>query len=168
MVDIHGVTEAEIQRFWNNISRDSRTGCWPWRAGRFKNGYGAFAYTGHRPGKAHRFSYLLHHGEIPEGALVMHTCDNRICVNPSHLKLGTAGDNARDSVTKGRWMSPARKAWLEKCPNLLERQKPGPPKPLPIGKKYGEIGIPEPGDGYDMGIFVILERPSTSPIAPGA
>ena len=158
MAEVYGITKAEIQRFWQNLTRDSRTGCWPWQAGKFHKGYGAFAYAGHRPGYAHRFSYLLHHGEIPEGALVLHRCDNPPCVNPAHLRLGTARDNTRDSVAKGRWMSPARKAWLDRCTNLHANQQPGPPKPLPVGKKHGEIGIPEPGDGYDMGIFVILNR----------
>ncbi len=106
--------DPQIERFWDKVDVRSLAECWLWTAGKFAKGYGAFAYAGHRPGYAHRFSYLLHHGDIPEGALVMHSCDTPACVNPTHLRLGTAGDNARDSVSKGRWMTPARVAGLER------------------------------------------------------
>lgn len=104
------MTDEEIERFWGYV--DKGGDCWLWTAGCFKRGYGAFAYEGKRPGYAHRFSYELHHGPIPEGKLVMHKCDNRKCVNPEHLKAGTQRDNIRDSMAKDRWMSDARKKHL--------------------------------------------------------
>lgn len=76
-------------------------GCWIWTAGRNTNGYGQF-YDGHRRWIASRFAWGIYHGDIPKGLLVCHRCDNPLCVNPAHLFLGTAKDNADDCVKKGR------------------------------------------------------------------
>lgn len=69
--------------------------CWLWTAGCFQSGYGAFN-TGDKVMTSYRYSYELHKGKIPDGKLVRHTCDNRKCVNPDHLILGTITDNMRD------------------------------------------------------------------------
>lgn len=89
-------------RFWNKVQRT--TGCWLWRGTITPGGYG----TIHREGRgssrvqAHIVSWELHKGAVPAGRFVLHRCDERRCVNPEHLFLGTHEDNMRDMVEKGR------------------------------------------------------------------
>lgn len=86
-------------RFYNKISKQS-SGCWLWLAAKSRIGYGAFQALGES--KAHRVSFKLFNGEIPEGMSVLHKCDVRNCVNPEHLFLGTQKDNMQDCARKGR------------------------------------------------------------------
>jgi hypothetical protein len=86
-------------RFWSKVRKSD--GCWLWGASIKTTGYGQF-FRGPRIEKAHRVSYELTHGPIPEGLYVLHRCDVRACVRPDHLFLGTISDNSRDMIYKGR------------------------------------------------------------------
>lgn len=89
-----------IERF-NAKTRLAANDCIEWTAGKQNKGYGNFGFEG-RTQRAHRVAYRLFVGPIPEGLCVLHTCDNRACVNPDHLWIGTQGDNIRDCCEKGR------------------------------------------------------------------
>ena len=79
----------------------SESGCWEWVGSKLKDGYGHFHVN--RVGiPAHRYSYKFYKGEIPDGCVIRHTCDNPSCVNPDHLQVGTQKENYDDSKMKGR------------------------------------------------------------------
>ena len=88
-----------MDRFWKKV--DKAFGCWLWTGSVHKSGYGQFRYMG-KTQPAHRVSYELFVGPIPEGLDVLHSCDERRCVNPAHLRPGTDLDNSRDKVERGR------------------------------------------------------------------
>jgi len=92
--------------FWSRVAKREPDECWEWTGARMEVGYGAYRLPKERGGKletAHREAWRLTHPDQPIGdLLVLHSCDNRPCVNPAHLWLGTHKDNTRDMFAKGR------------------------------------------------------------------
>jgi hypothetical protein len=87
-------------RFWSKVDIKSADECWEWLSSKTSFGHGRF--ISENDITAHRFSWILFNGAIPDGLCVCHTCDNPGCVNPNHLWVGTKTDNNRDMTAKGR------------------------------------------------------------------
>ena len=97
------MTEREANHFWKKVDLAKSNECWAWQGATYWDGYGKFYVGSHgRKERAHRLSYELFNGPIPDGIQVLHHCDNPPCVNPWHLFTGTHSDNMKDCASKGR------------------------------------------------------------------
>ncbi len=130
------------KRFWNKVNISDPDQCWEWQGGRQTKGYGAFAYSPKRSVTAHRVAWALKNqqGRLPSPKkVVMHSCDNKLCVNPNHLSLGTIKENNRQALERG--LTPSietivgipilkercRHGHLRTVENTVFRQKKGKP-----------------------------------------
>lgn len=141
------------ERFWSYVDRRGPDECWPWKGYCAKSGgHGRFLEV-RRQTTAHRVSWEIHRGIIPEGMHVLHSCDSPSCVNPAHLFLGTQADNNRDMAAKGRQAkgtvlsrpgecNPNAKLTREIVQQIRAEYRPrAPGRGLPaLAKKYG-VGI---------------------------
>lgn len=98
------IEEKHKSRFWDKVVKGPN--CWEWiGAYRAKDNYGVFT-IGYKSYSAPRLSYEISVGKIPDGLNILHSCDNRRCVNPSHLRPGTQRENLRDCISRGRHIPP--------------------------------------------------------------
>lgn len=91
-----------MKRFWSKVAKgEGREACWLWTAAKGRGGYGVFQLDG-KAQRAHRVAYVLAGKKLPKRKILLHKCDVRACVRPSHLRPGTQLDNVRDCIEKGR------------------------------------------------------------------
>mgnify|MGYP000998694190 FL=1 len=150
---IHGrvlvvLSEPTIARFWTKVDVREPGECWPWTAAVRSRTcqYGVLKVDG-TVRLAHRLSFEIAYGEVPDGLFVCHTCDTPRCVNPAHLFAGSAQDNAVDAVQKGR-MNPLTGRVQSGAANLnarltdavvvaIRRDREAGMKLVPLAAKYG-------------------------------
>jgi hypothetical protein len=113
----------EAERFWSKCVPEPNTGCWLWTAAvHARCGYGWVNFRG-KPMYTHRAAYLLTHGSIPSGAHILHSCDQKLCVNPAHLRAGTNAENVADARARGLAKDPPHYTgeahWTRRHPDLV-------------------------------------------------
>lgn len=95
--------------FWKKVNKNAPNGCWEYNNERCGKMHAPVTFKGVHT-HAHRISWELHHGKIPKGKFILHNCDNGICVNPAHLRIGTQKENMHDMFSRGRgYKFPVRK-----------------------------------------------------------
>lgn len=124
------------EKFWDQV--DTSSLCWEWKGSKTEDGYGRFR-ANKRPLRAHRASYILAYGSIPDGLFVCHHCDNPSCVNPLHLYAGTIADNNRDAHTRNRHPgnTKQRRLTIDDVVLIRERYAQGGVSTSQLAKKYG-------------------------------
>ena len=129
--------------FWDqvDVAMDPKK-CWEWTGTLFRNGYGR-ACVDRKSVGAHRRSWELLNGPIPDGMYVCHSCDNRKCVRPGHLFLGTPAENMQDMVDKGRSLSGSRnhnsKLTETEVVEIRERYAAGGITQAELARQYGVV-----------------------------
>lgn len=111
-------------RFWEKVKVSGTDDCWEWQGTPDRHGYGRINTSSPNVKSifAHRLSYQIANGEIPDGMVIMHACDNPSCVNPRHLSAGSQSDNLQDAAIKNRMCKHGQRAISEKDAEEIRRQ----------------------------------------------
>lgn len=125
-----------MKRFWDKVEKTPT--CWIWRGSTYPNGYGCINFNG-RNRSVHRYAYELKNGQTPIGFLICHSCDNKLCVNPDHLFLGTYKDNWQDAVNKGiiKPVTAVRKLTPEQAIEIRGKYQTGTYQVAQLSREYG-------------------------------
>lgn len=142
---------------------EPNSGCWLWLESVNRKGYAHLRYEA-KMHRANRFSYSAYKGQIPEGLMVLHSCDNPLCVNPEHLSLGTAKDNNDDRDRKGRHRSlkldqhPRTKFALTDIDDIRASQTPATELAAIYGVSKGTIAAIKTGRNWKSHISPNKEK----------
>jgi len=155
--DRDSINSKYVHRFWRGVDKHGptmphmKTRCWVWKRGKYKSGYGSLRF-GNKCEYTHRISWEMEYGTATKGMLVCHKCDNRACVRPGHLFLGTHKDNTQDMWDKGRQCvlsgedNPRTKLSDAQVKEIIIKRKAG--RTLrSLGKEYG---VTHPTIGYRL------------------
>lgn len=136
--------EAPFIRFMRGYQVNEQTGCWEWQGQIWDNGYGVIKCFGRMRG-AHQLSHELFLGPVPDGLEILHSCDNKRCVNPDHLSAGTHARNMQEAWERGRIVAQSR-------PNPRRGVKSSQSRcVIVLGKPYGSLNEAETALGLGSG-----------------
>lgn len=137
--------QGNLKRFWGKVNKsEDDGGCWEWIGHKDKGGYGKCNFND-KGFRAHRASYIIAYGNIPEGKLICHKCDRPSCIRPDHLFLGTNLENIADRNSKGRQSKGEKHAAIMRSRDLRGDKNPARihPELMPRGEKSGTAKLTE-------------------------
>lgn len=135
-------SDTVVTRFWERVAK-TPSGCWFWEGAVDAEGYGKLMIAG-KCRKAHQVAFEFAGGERVSGNLgILHSCDNRRCVNPSHLRLGEQCDNIKDMIIRNRMPRGERRAWAKLTDNAVRTIRSEAAAGVKLGVLATRFGVHE-------------------------